>query len=490
MIIYQRDVDIPIYKENNSIISHFEQHIKASLDGNEIPIRFVITQTDNNKYKCELGVLSVNNGNSAPAIESSIFNFAPRKIENTGHFNAVLIIPTGIGAELGGHSGDAGALARLIASSCDKLITHPNVVNASDINELPENGLYVEGSAITSLLMGTVGLQEIRSNRIILIIDKRADRRITDLSINTVSVARAAMGIDCPIVVELDKPITAVSKYSSSGCAVGRIEALENLCSVLQKYNNEYDAVALHTGIDVPIEFHLRYLKSKGEMVNPWGGVEAMLTHSLTMIFGIPTAHAPMVQNMEIANLHAGVVDPRISPEAISSTFLLSVLKGLHKSPRIIRDSSVFGHAGVLTNSDISCLIIPDGCVGLPTLAAMEQGIPVIAVRENKNRMQNRLDDYPFKPGKLFIVDNYLEAVGVMNALKAGVSVESIRRPFSDTRCVFSSDQNEQVLTEVAEKSPEIYVREDDDNSHIITWRQKQEGTIGDIVDKKNLILS
>ncbi|MCH8068615.1 MAG: DUF3326 domain-containing protein, partial [Candidatus Marinimicrobia bacterium] len=166
------------------------------------------------------------------------------------------------------------------------------------------------------------------------------------------------------------------------------------------------------------------------------------------------------------------------------STFLMCVLKGLHKSPRIIRDSNVFGHSGVLTNADISCLIIPDGCVGLPILAAMEQGISVIAVRENKNMMKNCLEDYPFQSGKLFIVDNYLEAVGVMNALKAGVSVESVRRPLSVTRCVSSSDQNEQVLKEVAEKSPEIsYPREDDDNSHFITWRQKQERTIGDAVE-------
>ena len=246
------------------------------------------------------------------------------------------------------------------------------------------------------------------------------------------------------------------AKYSPSGCAVGRIEALENLCDVMQKYRNEYDAVALHTGIDVPDEFHLEYLKSRGEMVNPWGGVEAMLTHSLTMMFGVPTAHAPMLKNMKIANLHAGVVDPRIASEAVSSTFLMCILKGLHKSPRIIRDSSVFGHAGVLTNADISCLIIPDGCVGLPILAAMEQGIPVIAVRENKNRMQNCLEDYPFQPGKLFIVDNYLEAVGVMNALKAGVSVESLRRPLADTRCVRSSEQNKQAQQKVTEESPKV----------------------------------
>ena len=456
MILTQRDIDLPQHTGNSSLISFLERQIKTRMGTGEIPIRFCITKTGDRKYQCELGILRNGEGTLSPNIDSSIFNFAPRKMENTDKFNAVLLVPTGIGAELGGHSGDAGALARFIAGGCDKLITHPNVVNASDVNELPENGLYVEGSVITSLMMGTTGLQEVRSNRVMLVIDKREEHQIPELSINTVSTARAAVGIDCPLVVELDDPIIMEAKYSQSGCAVGRIEALENLCNVMQRYRNEYDAVALHTGIDVPTEFHLEYLKSRGEMVNPWGGVEAMLTHSLTMMFGVPTAHAPMVKNMEIANLHAGVVDPRIASEAISSTFLMCILKGLHKSPRIIKDSSVFGNAGVLTNADISCLIIPDGCVGLPTLAAMEQGIPVIAVRENKNRMQNCLEDYPFQPGKLFIVDNYLEAVGVMNALKAGVSVESIRRPLADTRCVHSSDKNKQAQQEVTEESPKV----------------------------------
>ena len=34
---------------------------------------------------------------------------------------------------------------------------------------------------------------------------------------------------------------------------------------------------------------------------------------------------------------------------------------------------------GVLTARNISCLVQPDQCLGLPTIAALEQGIPVIA---------------------------------------------------------------------------------------------------------------
>jgi hypothetical protein len=141
-----------------------------------------------------------------------------------------------------------------------------------------------------------------------------------------------------------------------------------------------------------------------------------------------------MGEDMEEINAVFGVVDPRMSAEAVSNCFLHCVLKGLHRSPRIVSDRMLFGHAGVLTAADVSCLVIPDGCIGLPTLAALEQGIAVIAVRENRNRMKNDLEKLPFKAGKLFIVENYLEAAGLMTALRTGVSPSSVRRPLEDTK--------------------------------------------------------
>ena len=53
--------------------------------------------------------------------------------------NVVMIIPTGIGCEIGGHAGDATPAAKLLASVCDKLIIHPNVVNASDKEDLAKH---------------------------------------------------------------------------------------------------------------------------------------------------------------------------------------------------------------------------------------------------------------------------------------------------------------------------------------------------------------
>ena len=50
----------------------------------------------------------------------------------------VLVIPTGLGARIGGNAGDGNPVAKLMAACCDTLITHPNVVNASDINEMTD----------------------------------------------------------------------------------------------------------------------------------------------------------------------------------------------------------------------------------------------------------------------------------------------------------------------------------------------------------------
>ena len=73
--------------------------------------------------------------------------------------------------------------------------------------------------------------------------------------------------------------------------------------------------------------------------------------------------------------------------------------------------------------------MIPDGCVGLPTLAALEQGIPVVAVHENRNLMQNDLSALPWSSDQLHFVENYWEAAGVLAALKTGIDPGSVRRP-------------------------------------------------------------
>jgi len=400
--------------------------LKAALRTLRHPVRFVVTESEGRTCSCEVDCLCETGGYRSAL--KSIFDYAPRRFENTDSFNAVLVIPTGIGAEIGGHCGDANAVARLLASACDTLITHPNVVNAADMNEMTENTLYVEGSVISRLLMGVIGLQRVRSNRVLLLMDKHREKAFNDGAVNVASTARVCLGMHCD-VLQMDEIAECATSYTKAGKASGEIRRVERIFDTISAYRQQYDAFALTTHVEVSSEMEDEYYTTTGG-VNPWGGIEAMLTHSVALAFEMPCAHSPMSVSLEESNhtfSHLGIIEPRKASETFSRTYLYCILKGLHRAPRIVQ------HGG-LTVADVSCLLIPDGCIGLPTLAALEQDIPVIAVKENKNLMRNRLQDLPFKPGKLFIVENYLEAAGVMTALKAGVAPATVRRPLSGTR--------------------------------------------------------
>ena len=433
MLLRELELELPIALDRKNALAQIREAIRFRLPSNVEPVRFAITKSDDGCASCAISSLEVL-PELGDAVNISIFEFTPRKYETTSRFNVVFLIPTGIGAEIGGHAGDATPAARLVAETCDTLILHPNVVNASDINEMPANSLYVEGSVITRLLMGTVGLVPARSNRVLVIIDDHKDDLFVNAAINAVSAARASYGLVCPEVIKLSPPVMMTSEYTGFGTAAGKISGLERVFAVLEEQEGDYDAVALSSVISVPKEFHQGYFDAAGEMVNPWGGVEAMLTHVVSSRFNVPSAHSPMFEARDIANRDPGVVEPRMAAEAISLTFFGCVLKGLHKSPRIVTDPSQISEPGVISAADISCLVIPDGCVGLPTLAALEQGIPVIAVRENKNLMENDLTTLPWRSDQLHIVENYWEAAGVLCAIRGGIAPESVRRPLAQTR--------------------------------------------------------
>ena len=402
--------------------------IHGQMRDGQTPIRFAVTESSRRSYRYEIGILD-----GTEPVGPSMFDLHPRGDEDTGAFNAVLVVPTGIGAEIGGHAGDATPVARLLASVCDTLITHPNVVNASDLNEMPANGLYVEGSLLSRFLMGAIGFRPVRSNRVLIIIDSHPNERFARATVNAVNAARATYGLNCPRLVVLDPPLPVRGEYTPSGRAAGTVEELERVFEVLDTYRGEYDAVAISTLVDVDVP-HESYFSSRGEIVNPWGGVEAMLTHAISTVYNVPSAHAPMMESTEVANIDPGVVDPRMAAEVVSLTFLQSVLKGLHVAPRVGVGHAEMSLSDTLTARDVSCLVIPDGCIGLPTLAALEQGIPVIAVRENRSLMRNDLTMLPWAADQLHIVENYWEAAGVMAALKQGLSPGSVRRPLGNVR--------------------------------------------------------
>jgi hypothetical protein len=432
MVLFEQEFELSEAPDQKELLSKFAEGCERQVGNDLVPIRFVVTSNTPSGYQCELGVLKGLSDQRRRDV-GSIFAFRRRAFENSDGFNAVLLVPTGIGAEIGGHAGDAGPVARMLAEVCDTLILHPNVVNASDLNEMPHNSVYVEGSVITRLLMGAVGLQAVRSNRVLVLIDAHRDGLFVNAAINAVSGARASYGLRCSEVVCVDPPVKLRARYAASGRAAGCVEALDALCAVLDEKRGDYDAVAISSVIQVPHDYHQGYFDAGGEMVNPWGGVEAMFTHALSSLYNVPTAHSPMFESREIANADPGIVDPRMAAEAVSVTFLQCTLKGLQRSPRIVTDSESMRLPGVITCRDVSCLVIPDGCLGLPTLAALQQGIPVIAVRENRNVMRNDLSVLPWADRQFYQVANYWEAAGLLAALRAGIDPKSVRRPLAAT---------------------------------------------------------
>ena len=432
MQLTERHIPIPISPKNRNMLAHIRNALDPWLNEGETAVRFAITHIDETHYHCEFGVFEGLDQSTSRELPS-IFEVVPRKFECTEAFNIVFIVPTGIGAEVGGHAGDATPVARVLAEACDTLITHPNVVNASDINEMPQNALYVEGSTIARLMMGTVGLHPVRANRVMMIMDAHEIEMFANDTVNAVSAARATYGLNCPKIIQLDPPLRMAAEFMKSGRAAGEINGLERVLAVLDENRGNFDALAIASVIELDEETHQTYFHQGGQMSNPWGGVEAMLTHALSLLFDLPTAHSPMLENHNVANFDLGLVEPRLAAEAVSLTFIQCMLKGLHRSPGIVTDADTIRETGVLSAADISCLVMPDNCIGLPTLAALEQGIPVIAVRENTNLMKNNLLTLPWAPDQLHIVENYWEAVGVITALKAGIAPSSLRRPIPAT---------------------------------------------------------
>jgi len=434
MILYEKLIKIPISNNNQNFFQYLENEVGKQLQPDESPIRFVITHQDENDYHCEVGILK------GYHLKQSIFAFDKRKFGPGNQFNVVLIVPTGIGAEIGGHAGDAGPVAKLFATICDSLITHPNVVNGSDINELPANGMYVEGSALTQFLMGTAGLRKVRSNRLLLIVDNlENDPLDVNESINALNAARATYGLDCPLIIKLDPPLEVILEKTNSGRASGSLSNLEGLLEVLNLYSDQYDAIALSTKFETILERYYDYFLDAGNSVNPWGGMESLLTHALSLIFQMPSAHAPMAELKICDKFMQTTVEPRLAAEWISKSYMQCILKGLQTSPKIITDPQRMSWKDVTTVHDVSCLVIPDGCLGLPVFAALEQGIVVIAVKENKNLMKNDLEQLPWKPGQFYRVENYLEAAGLVSAIKAGITPLSVRRPLPKTTVVTHS---------------------------------------------------
>ena len=160
MKVFAQEVQVNGWQKTGTPLGNLQKAVTEACGRKAAPIRVALVVEEPPRPRLRDGSHRRRRPPARSCSPTSVFDFRRRTCERTNAFNAVMLIPTGVDCAIGGHAGDATPAARLLASLCDNLVLHPNVVNASDVNEQTENCLYVEGSLICRLMMGTVGLPQ------------------------------------------------------------------------------------------------------------------------------------------------------------------------------------------------------------------------------------------------------------------------------------------------------------------------------------------
>lgn len=280
------------------------------------------------------------------------------------------IVPTGVGASIGGFAGDASRAARKISQKCE-LIVNPNVVNAACFSGITDNMLYVEGYSLDRFFKGEICLERSRNNKIGIIFDKAIKPNVLNVHINTMNAVEVVYGLNI-IGYEITEEDVGVDFFvDKSGVSMGNVKNLLTLKNAAKKLIDK-GAEAIAIVCRFPDEQGDDYANGVG--VDPVGGVEAIISHYISKEFSIPCAHAPAFDDIAIST---DIVDKRCSAEYITPTFLPCILVGLNQAPKLTK-------TGISIN-DLDFLIVPYNSIGgVPVLEASKKGIKVFAIKENQ----------------------------------------------------------------------------------------------------------
>lgn len=280
------------------------------------------------------------------------------------------IIPTGVGASIGGFAGDASRAARKISQKCE-LIVNPNVVNAACFSGINENMLYVEGYSLDRFFIGEICLEHSNNNKIGIIFDKAIKPEVLNVHINTMNAVEVVYGLNI-IGYEITEEEVGVDFFvDSTGVSMGNVKNLLTLKKAAEKLiERGVEAIAIVCRF--PDEQGDDYANGVG--VDPVGGVEAIISHYISKEFLIPCAHAPAFDNIQV---ETDIVDKRCSAEYITPTFLPCILIGLNQAPKLTKTG--------LSVENLDFVVVPYNSIGgIPVLEAAKRGIKVYAVKENQ----------------------------------------------------------------------------------------------------------
>jgi hypothetical protein len=347
------------------------------------------------------------------------------------NYTVVLIVPTGIGASIGGYAGDALPVARAIAHTCDRLITHPNVLNGAQLYWSFPNAFYVEGYGLDKFACSEWGLQSVHQNRIGLILDRGIEPELRLRHLQVADAARATLGLNLTDYIITDAPLAVELRTAASGASWGTIGNPASLLRAAETliHQARADAIAIVSRFpDDPDSLSLQNYRY-GSGVDPLAGAEAVISHLVVRQFQIPAAHAPALSPLPLdANL-----SPRAAAEELGYTFLPCVLVGLSRAPQFVTKAS-FPSGQAIWAEEVDAVIVPaTACGGSAVLSLSNKKAAIIAVEENHTQMQVSPEPIGIKAIK---VNSYLEALGVLVAHRAGIDPKSLRSHLSSLHCL------------------------------------------------------
>ena len=341
-----------------------------------------------------------------------------------------LIIPTGIGAAFGGYAGDANPLAKLFAQTNKYLLTHPNVVNGAVLSDIPSNLIYLEGFFLDQFLLGKINIIPNNKNKIGVVFDKGISEERLEYEVNVLNALRAFYGCEITSWTVTDKPLKVIPSINKFGFSEGKVENLECLInSAIKLKNLGTTAIAMCCAIP-DLELNSDYISGSG--IDPIGGIESVISRSVSAFTGLVSAHAPVLISNEKVDYKK--ISPLSAAEYIAQTFLPSVISGLRFAPQIrdqrseVRDQrSEVRDQKEISSLNISNVIVPYNDFGNPGVMYMNEVFNnVTLVEENKTCLDV---NYKHLSVKFKTVKKYSDLIDSKKLEESGIDLNVLKRP-------------------------------------------------------------
>ncbi len=349
-----------------------------------------------------------------------------------------MVVPTGIGCEIGGYAGDALPSARLLAAASGCLITHPNVINGAALYWSDPRIQYVEGYSLDRFAAGELGLRPVRQQRIGLLLDAGIEPELRQRQWQVAEGCRASLGLNLGPVVTTDVPLEVRLREGSSGASWGELgqpDALLRAGEQLRDAGASAIAVVARFPEDPQSEALRAYRQGSG--VDALAGAEAVISHLLVRELGLPCAHAPALSPLPCDPL----LDPRAAGEELGYTFLACVLVGLSRAPDLVplkTEEALPAGAELLHAEQLGAVVAPEGALGgEAVLACLERGVPLITVT-NPSVLKVTPEALGITSG-VQRARSYAEAAGLLLALREGIAKDSLQRPLDRLSEISSS---------------------------------------------------